>query len=114
MSVLDEIAEEMAAQIVQWGEQNHPMLDQTLLKRKGGCEPARMTREYELPSETRAKFLLDEAFKKGEGTYMHILVEEVAEAASEFDLKRMRVELKQVAAVAATMMQAIDRSLALS
>jgi len=105
-----EVLRECSAQLEQWGEQNHPMLDPILLKRPGGCGPARMANEYEVPTETRARGLLERAAEKSELTYMHILLEEVCEAiACLDDEKAMRGELIQVAAVAISMVEAIDR-----
>lgn len=110
--VLCEVAAERARQASKWGPQDYPSLCQALLQRDGGCSPNRMAEEYEIPSESRAKFLCDTAFDRGEGTYAHVLVEEVSEAVCAMDDATIRGELVQVAAVAVAWVEAIDRRLA--
>ena len=107
--IAHQVLQECNKQVEKWGEQNHPCLDQTLLNRPGGCTPERMCQHYEIPSEGRAKFMCDNAFKTKQGTYSHILVEEVAEAISEQDPVKRREELVQVAAVAIAQIEKIDR-----
>lgn len=108
--VLDEIAAERGRQEAKWGEQNHPSLCQVLLRRVGGCSADRMAEEYEIPTESRAKQLIDTAVDRGECTYAHILLEEVCEAVACLDdERRIREELVQVAAVAVAWIQCIDR-----
>lgn len=108
--VLDEINTERQRQDAKWGEQNHPDLNMTLLAREGGCTPARMAEHYEIPSAVRATFLCEEMFRRGQGTWAHVLVEEVAEAVGTLgDTKALREELVQVAAVAVAWIEAIDR-----
>ncbi|WP_236738615.1 hypothetical protein [Mycobacteroides abscessus] len=69
-----------------------------------------MAEHYELPSASRAKFMCEDAFKKGEGTYAHILVEEVSEAIEAATLGQgLRDELIQVAAVAVAWVEKLDR-----
>lgn len=105
-NILFEISEERVAQEQKWGVQDWPMLVQDLLERV----PSRMALEYEIPSESRAKYLLNEAQKKGGLTYFHILQEEVSEAVECVnDHASMRKELIQVAAVAVAMIDCIDR-----
>jgi|SRR5690606_38626611 len=95
---LDAVAE-VNNQLTKWGEQNHPCLDQTLLNRERSCTPQRMCENYEIPSETRAKFLCQNAFEKNEGTYAHIAVEELSESISEFEPEKRYIEVIQLAAV---------------
>lgn len=106
--ILEEIRQERIRQDLHWGVQNHPHLDKVLLERGGNCTAERMCDKYEIPSENRAKFLCSEAFKKGNGTFAHILVEEVSEVISAFDPKERRKELIQVAVVAVAMIESID------
>lgn len=61
----------------------------------------------ELAGEARIE--CDRATAAMEVTFMHVLLEEVMEALAESDEDRLRVELIQVAAVAAKWVQAIDR-----
>ncbi|MFT6789053.1 MAG: hypothetical protein ACJAVX_002420 [Pseudoalteromonas rhizosphaerae] len=110
-SIFEEINEERLNQEEKWGQQEHPMLDPVLLKRKGGCTPWRMCEEYEIPSESRAKNLTDIRAREGQLTYFHILQEEVSEAVCALnDYESMRKELVQVAAVTVAMIQTLDRN----
>lgn len=110
-NIIQEIREERARQDEKWGQQNHPILDQVLLNRVGSCTPERMCEEYEIPTENRAKGNLEFEFGKGSGTYMHILVEEISEAASCLkDTESMRKELIQCAAVTVAMIESLDRN----
>ena len=89
-SVLDEAER----QHVKWGEQNHP--DGT-----GGTTAMHVAED--------AKAACARNFAAGEGTWSDILMEEVCEAVAEEDPERLRVELVQVAAVAVSWIEAIDR-----
>lgn len=51
----------------------------------------------------------DEAFERGEGTYMHVFMEEVYEALAESDPVKLRAELVQAVAVGVKWVEAIDR-----
>lgn len=93
-SVLDEVLEERKAQDTKWGQHNHP--DGT-----GGDGWINEARD--------AKHATDEAAARGEVTWLDILFEEVAEAFAEDDTTRLRAELIQVAAVAVSWAEAIDR-----
>lgn len=111
-SVLAEITEERRRQDAKWGEQNHPDVDQVLMTRPGGCTVERMAEEYEMPTANRAKYMCDQAAKKDQTTWGHILVEEVAEAieaATQESTQLLREELVQVATVAVAWIEAIDR-----
>lgn len=104
--IFKKIQYERTRQNEKWGEQNHPMLDPVLLNRS----PERMCEEYEIPSETRAKQMCDINFRRGTGTWMHILVEEISEVASCGDnTELMRKELIQTAAVVVAMIESLDR-----
>jgi hypothetical protein len=95
-AILAEVQDERARQDNRWGEQNHPdgtgSLTQVIEadKAREGCKAA---------------------FGRGDGTWMHVLIEEVFEAFAEEDAVKLRAELVQVAAVAAAWIAAIDRRL---
>ena len=107
MQIFKEIAEERVRQDETWGEQNHSCLNQTLINTQRS--PSRMCQEYEIPSETRAKFLCKTAFSRGEGTFAHIAVEELSEAISAFNVNERRKKLVQLAAVVVSWIEKIDR-----
>lgn len=92
--ILDEVETERYAQDEKWGQQNHP--DGT-----GGAYFAGEAVVY--------RNVCDHAHKVGQGTWRHILREEVYEAFAESDPAKLRTELIQVAAVAAAWVEAIDR-----
>lgn len=106
-SVLFEVARERSRQDAKWGTQNHPLVDPVLLHRPH----TRMAEEFEIPTALRATQLCQGAAARGEVTWAHILVEEVAEfvAAAQHDQAEARAELVQVAAVAIAAVEAIDR-----
>jgi len=115
--VLGEIDAERTSQDAKWGEQNHPDVDRVLTDREGGCSIAEMAGWYSAPTATAARDLCDLAAKRGGCTWAHILVEEVAEAIEAATLEQqdaidagaLRKELVQVAAVAVSWIEAIDR-----
>lgn len=94
--VLKEVSNEVNRQYALWGEQNHPDgTDQELFS-----EPLRVRRDqYEVAHSADAL------------TYRHILLEEVYEALAEEDKNMLREELIQVAAVAVSWVQKLDREL---
>lgn len=107
LELIKEIIAERTRQDYLWGEQNHPILDQALIGRK----PSRMCEEYEIPSESRAKMMYNISVQEKNTTYMHILIEEVSEAAScGSNITELRKELIQVAAVAIAMIESLDRN----
>lgn len=106
-NIFIEIKKERESQDLKWGVQNHPILDVKLINRT----PYRMCEEYEIPTESRAKYMLNVSANRGELTYMHILVEEVSEVACSMgNTEKIRNELIQVAAVAVAMIESIDRN----
>jgi len=107
--LLLEVADEVKAQDAKWGEQNHPLLDQVLLNREGGCTPLRMAQHYEIPTASRAQFLCNSAAENGELTWMHILQEEVSEVCGGLTYAEQRAELIQVAAVVLNCIESLDR-----
>lgn len=104
-SVLEEIAKERQRQDDKWGEQNHPSVDHKL-KARG---PERLCEEYEIPSESRAKFMCDLADERKELTWAHIAVEELSEVVAAPDEQKRREELVQLAAVVVAWIERIDR-----
>lgn len=107
--IIYELFIERKKQDAKWGEQNHPSVDPILLKRRGGCTPERMCEEYGLPSEARSKRACDEAAKRGELTFAHIITEELCEAVSAPDDEARRGELVQLGACVLQWIEAIDR-----
>lgn len=111
-AIADEVHTEIHRAWEKFGPQyDVPDVDQVLLTREGGCGPTRMAQHYEITSARRAKYLTDLAFKRGQGTWGHILIEEVAEAieaATTGDTSALRDELLQVAAVAMRWVDTID------
>lgn len=106
-TIYDEIQEEEQRQLDKWGEQNHPILDPELLDRSG----ERMCLEFEIPTEARGKQMVEIHDQRGDLTYMHILIEEVSEAAScGRDIVALRKELIQVVAVGISMLKSLDRN----
>lgn len=108
-----EIREERERQDEKWGQQNHPSVDPVLLGREGGCTPQRMAEEYEIPTATRARGLCQLAAERGQLTWAHILIEEVAEAieaATSGDEDDTREELIQAEAVIRAWREYLDRS----
>lgn len=103
--VLAEVAVERLNQDRRWGEQNHP--DRMTMF---GTAVSRFA--YGIESGEWFKEKLANACERGEPTWDHILLEEVAEAMDECargDTVALRAELVQVAAVAAAWVEAIDR-----
>jgi ADP-ribose pyrophosphatase len=113
-AVLADVAAERARQDDKWGEQNHPSLDQVLLRRAGGCSPQRMAEEYQIPTAAAARTACNTAAERGQLTWGHILIEELAEAieaATEHgDGRQLRDELVQTAAVTIAWIQRLDRA----
>jgi hypothetical protein len=112
--VMSEVAEERARQDVKWGQQNHPLVDRQLVG-----DVTRMAAAYQVPTSARARWMCQEAARRGEVTWTHILVEELAEFIEDASLHAagdarasvasIRRELVQVAAVAVATVEAIDR-----
>jgi hypothetical protein len=92
--VLQQVLIERIAQDTKWGEQNHP--DGTGYD--GSDRHADFWRQR-----------CQDAFADGEGTWGHVLLEEVFEAIAENDPAKLRTELVQVAAVAVAWIEALDR-----
>lgn len=94
--IIEDVLAEVARQDIKWGIQHNEALDPILIE--GGAN--RMAEEYEIPSESRAKFLCNMASNRDELTWAHIAVEELAEVvACMKDKKAMREELVQLTAL---------------
>lgn len=91
--VLDEVADERTRQVTKWGVQTRPT----------GASSAFMRARDLAQKRTDAKM------KDGTATWHDILFEEFMEAISEEDAAKMRVELIQLAAVAVSAVEDIDR-----
>lgn len=103
-----EVEQEVLRQRQKWGEQNHPLVSDVV---QGYPDIA--AQEYEIPTAARAQYLCDVLSAHNRVTYTHILLEEFAEfveAAALGDAAQARAELVQVAAVAVSMIEAIDRN----
>lgn len=92
-TILTQIAEERQRQHEQWGRQSHP---------DGTGE------EYAVWADA-AREVCDREHRAGTGTWAHILAEEFFEAMAEDDTEKLRKELIQVAAVAVSWVEDIDR-----
>ena len=105
--ILEQIKEERQKQDSKWGQQNHPILDCKLLNQN----PEKMCRFYQIPSEDRARSLVETHVECGDLTYMHILIEEISEAACcGSNTDKLRKELIQSAAVLVAMIESLDRN----
>lgn len=103
LDVLLEVFRERERQEARWGQQDHK--SGTGL----GCLQILVDKGA---SAADAKGVCERAFQQGRGTYLHILWEEVAEAAEEDDDALLRAEMVQVAAVAVAFIESIDRRMA--
>lgn len=100
-----ELYEEILKQDSKWGQQNHPSVDPLLLERGA----LRMSEEYEIPSETRAKQMCETTAISGTVTWGHIALEEFAECICAQSDQDRRKELVQLAAVVVQWITCIDR-----
>ena len=111
-SALDAVLAERQRQDAKWGEQNHPM---TPRGQNRSVSPEHFACEVlGVPTAREARESCDNAHRRGDGTYAHILVEEVAEFVEACVLHgdasdEARAEMVQVAAVALAMLECIDR-----
>jgi hypothetical protein len=110
-AIVNSVVAERLTQNIKWGLQRHPTLDQVLLQRNRPVY--RHYTEFEIPTADRAKFSCDEATKKGELTWTHIAVEELAEAVEAAVLHgehstELREELVQLAAVVFAWLESVD------
>lgn len=96
IEIVDEVIEQLAAQIEKWGVQEHP----------DGTANSTLNRAYAVGAQEAC----EEARSRGQLTWRHILTEEVMEAqAEDADSWHLRYELIQVAAVAIAWVENLDR-----
>jgi hypothetical protein len=95
--VLEAVVSERLRQDAKWGEQNHP--DGTA---------SEYWREFGVSADA-ARAAYENSFRAGKGTWLDVLLEEIAEAFEETDPEKLRAELVQVAAVTVAWIEAIDR-----
>jgi TPP-dependent pyruvate/acetoin dehydrogenase alpha subunit len=108
--IVFEIVAERKRAVEKHGELHLPSVCEVLLNRQGGSTPERMCEEYELPSESRAKFKTELARDRNELTWAHVATEELSEAVSAKSDKERREELLQLAGVILVWIQDIDRN----
>ena len=108
-AVLQEVYAERERQHEKWGEQNHPDGTGGEPSPKRSPEQVAQLRSVRVEHARNTRDLCDHAFAGGTGTWRHILREEVDEAIAEDDPVALRKELIQVAAVAVSWVEAIDR-----
>lgn len=107
--IFNQIVDEIDRQDEKWGDQTHiPSVDPYLLAiRDRGVN---LAEHYEIPSESRAKMICQLAVERGEVTWGHIAVEEMAEIIGAMgDEKHRREELVQLAAVLVQWIHKIDK-----
>lgn len=92
--IFDEVRQERLRQDAKWGPQRHPL-------GTGGREFIELCKRY--------REITDQAAADGELTWTHILLEEAYESLAEGHPKMVRAELIQTIAVAAYMIEQIDR-----
>lgn len=112
-SILKEVAEECKAQVAKWGQQNHgwagPEQDfegQLMTP----FEAWILQPTWRIKSQYDAKTMVQLMADEGTLGYCDILMEEVCEALDEADIAKVRQELVQVAAVAVSAIESIDRN----
>lgn len=112
--IFAEIDAERRRQDVKWGPvRRQPDVDPVLAAR--GAPGQRICEEHEIPSEARAKFLCQNAERRGECSFTAIVVEELSEAVEKYsDIPAMRVELIQLAASVVKWIEAVGLDAALS
>jgi hypothetical protein len=94
-----DVRAERRRQLEKWGDQRHP--------NGTGVTP----QQRELADVARAA--CQQVFAEGDGTWAHVLMEEVCEALAESEVMRLREELIQVAAVCAAWIWNLDQGEAL-
>lgn len=103
MNIYEMIREERKRQDEKWGQQNHP--DGT-----GQYSFVDLAQRVDWNGTVDdAKRMVDSAFKRGQGTWTHILAEEFIEAISETDIANLKIELVQLSAVAVAWIESLER-----
>lgn len=114
---IEAVIAERQRQEAKWGEQNHPMVPAEVFDRaRASHRSVAYVACYSLGIVTArdAREVCDLRHRSGDGTYSHILIEEVAEFIEACAIHgetsdEARAEMVQVAAVALSMLEAIDR-----
>lgn len=109
---LKRVADELLRQGYKWGEQNHPSFSGNLSEES---VPSKENAEalaslYNLPTPQLAKAQCEKAAQDGTLTWMHILMEEVAECLEADNVQDLQAELIQVAAVAINWAECLERN----
>ena len=111
LAVLLDVAAERTSQDRRWGPQDHAHFHPVLAEPHIAADDVAAL--YGMPTADVARDACEVAFAGGEGSWAHILVEEIAEALAEHrDPHALRAELLQVAAVAVAWVGSLDRQLA--
>lgn len=114
-AVLEDIRDERQRQEAKFPDQHLPdiVVPDAILEMAVGVERADKAAHWHgIPTEARAKDVCEVQFRAGLGSWLDVLVEEVAEVvrpAIDGDLVKLRAELVQVAAVAVRQIEDIDR-----
>lgn len=101
-----EILDEVINQYNKWGIMNHPSVAPTLNPKNG----QQLSEYYEIPTETQARNLCEEAFISNNGSWSVIAVEELVESINASHPQHRREELIQLAAVCISWIDSIDRN----
>jgi hypothetical protein len=101
LKIFDEIDQERIRQDYKWGEQNHAI--------KPDGSVGRYTEEWFKQTAAKAKEECDDGQWRGTLTWFEILREEFCEVFAESEAAAQRAELVQLAAVAVSMIECIDR-----
>lgn len=115
-SAAAEITQELVRSEEEHGLLDLPSADETL-RRQTNVDPARMCREYEIPSVVRAGFARAGAEKRGVLTWAHIATESLASAVASAALGSDRIVRKRLVHLGATTLawiENIDRRAAAS
>jgi NTP pyrophosphatase (non-canonical NTP hydrolase) len=95
-NIFQEIKQERVRQDEKWKEQNHPIVNEEVIRG--------------FISEQSAKDWCDIATQEKCLTWGHIIIEEIAEALHAPNKESMREELVQCAAVIVAMIESLDRN----
>lgn len=104
--ILKDILKEREHQIDLFGVSSHPDIPDWLENK-----PVKAAQEFEIPTSDRARFKCENAFDLHDGSYSHILIEEVSEVIEKACMghtKDLRKELIQVATVAMAWIEDLD------
>lgn len=105
--IFENIATERIRQHQKWGRQNHPILQPGLTH----AVPEEMARRYGIPTEEKARSVVEYLARNGGLTFADIFQEEWSEAvACRGDVVALRTELVQCAAVLVAMIESLDRN----